>query len=515
MPKTISKTGGKRRAPAIMLQGTSSDAGKSVLAAALCRMLLQDGYRVAPFKAQNMSLNSYVTLDGRELGRAQATQAMACRLEPDASMNPVLLKPTTDVGAQVIVMGRPVANMDVGAYFRYKPEAFKQVTAAYDRLAEEFDVLVIEGAGSPAEINLKAHDIVNMRMAAYAQATVLLVADIDRGGAFASLVGTMELLEPWERELVAGFVLNRFRGDPSLLGMALDVTTQRTGKPFYGIVPYLPNLGLPEEDSVSFKARPSFSGNATGQDAVELALVDLPHISNFTDFDALAAEPDVRLRTVRCVADLEGPLDALLLPGSKSTIADLRYLEESGLAQRIKDLAATGRTEIVGVCGGYQMLGAWIEDELAVEAAFSTETTRVSGLGLLPVTTSFGQEKILGRTEATHLPSGLPAHGYEIHHGRTTLLDAANARVVLRDAAGESLGCEDLTGRIWGAYLHGLFDADGMRRWFLNRLRQAKGLRPEEGILAPYDLEPALDRLAACVRNSLEWKKLYAVAGIV
>lgn len=503
-----------------MLQGASSNAGKSVLATALCRMLLQDGYRVAPFKAQNMSLNSYVTLDGRELGRAQATQAMACRLEPDAAMNPVLLKPTTDVGSQVIVMGRPVGNMDVKTYFRYKPELFKQVAAAYDGLAADFDVMVIEGAGSPAEINLKAHDIVNMRMAAYAQATVLLVADIDRGGAFASLVGTMELLDPWERELIAGFALNRFRGDPSLLGPALDVTTQRTGKPFFGVVPYLRDLGLPEEDSVSFKDGATIASARSGEERVEIALLDLPHISNFTDFDALAAEPDVRVRIARSPADLSDAfdgLDALILPGSKSTLADLRYLEETGLAACIAALAAAGRVEIVGVCGGYQMLGAWIEDAQAVECAPDAEASGARGLGLLPVTTRFETDKILGRTRATHLLSGCELYGYEIHHGRTRLLESVSEAVVVavRGADGQELGHATRCGRIWGSYLHGLFDADGFRRWFVDKLRTGKGLAAMNGARATYDLEPALDRLAEHARRALDWKRLYAAAGIV
>jgi len=514
----MTKTTGSRRAAAIMFQGTNSNAGKSVLATAFCRMLLQDGYRVAPFKSQNMSLNSFVTLDGRELGRAQATQAMACRLEPDARMNPVLLKPTSDVGSQVVVLGRPVGNMDVKSYVAYKPQAFAQAKAAYDSLAAENEVMVIEGAGSPAEINLKAHDIVNMTMAAHAGATVLLVADIDRGGAFAALVGTMELLAPWERKLIQGFVLNRFRGDASLLEPALVATTERTGKPFLGVVPYIRDLGLPEEDSVSFKEAPARTcepcdGVLGG--TVEIVLVDLPHISNFTDFDALRAEPDVRLRVARSAADLDGPPpDAVILPGSKSTIADLETLVRSGLAARIEALAATGRTEIVGVCGGYQMLGASIVDATAVESAADLGGI-IPGLGLLAVATRFESEKILGRTTATHLPSGSTLSGYEIHHGRTELLDPAAATAVVMAADGAVLGHAAASGRVWGSYLHGLFDDDSFRRWFVDRLRTAKGLPPVGRTLASCDLEPALDRLAAIVRAAIDWKRLYALLGLM
>lgn len=313
----------KSPTPALMLQGTSSNAGKSILTAAFCRILLQDGYRVAPFKAQNMALNSHVTADGLELGRAQAVQAAACRLDVDVRMNPVLLKPNSDTGSQVVVMGRPVGNMRVREYMAYKPVAFDAARAAYDSLAADVDVMVLEGAGSPAEVNLKAHDIVNMAMARHAEAKVLLVGDIDRGGVFASLVGTMELLDPWERDLVAGFVLNKFRGDATLLSPAYDVVTGRTGKPFLGVVPWLHDLGLPDEDSVSF--RETLAGRApdvpAGGGMLDIVLVDLPHISNFTDLDALRREPDVAVRVVRSPEQLGSP-DAIILPGSKNTLGD-------------------------------------------------------------------------------------------------------------------------------------------------------------------------------------------------
>ncbi|MEJ2201472.1 MAG: cobyric acid synthase, partial [Desulfuromonadaceae bacterium] len=345
----------RRRTPAIMLQGTSSNAGKSVLTAALCRIMLQDGYRVAPFKAQNMSLNSFVTRDGGEMGRAQVVQAQAARLDPDVRMNPILLKPNSDMGSQVVLCGKPLGNMQVMDYFRYKTEAFERVKACYDSLAAEQDAMVLEGAGSPAEVNLKAHDIVNMKMALYAKAPVLMVGDIDRGGVFAAFVGSMEVLSEQERAQIAGFVVNRFRGQADLLQDALAYTRQHTGRPVLGVIPYLKDLGLPEEDSVGFKDG-LFDDNRSVNDAVDIAVLDLPHISNFTDLEPLRIEPDVRLRTVRCAGELGRP-DAIILPGSKNVIGDLTFLRAAGLDRLLRQRADEGRCEIVGICGGYQILG--------------------------------------------------------------------------------------------------------------------------------------------------------------
>jgi histidinol-phosphate aminotransferase len=517
---------GPRGAPAIMIQGTGSSAGKSVLAAALCRILLQDGVRVAPFKAQNMSLNSFVTREGGEMGRAQVVQAQACRVEPDVRMNPVLLKPDSDTGCQVIVRGRPVGNMRVGQYVSYKPQAFAAACQCYDSLAAEFDAVVLEGAGSPGEVNLKHHDIVNMRMAEYARAPVLVVGDIDRGGLFAAFVGTMEVLSAWERKLVAGWIVNRFRGDPELLTPALDYTLERTGRPVLGVVPYLAALDLPQEDSVEFKSQglASPSGSWAGGDggsqhwpaadaappepppsqraaAVEIALVDLPHVSNFTDFDALRVESDVRMRVVRSPAELDGP-DAVLIPGSKNTLGDLEYLRRSGLAERIVELARRGRTEIVGICGGFQMLGREVCDPLGLESA----AVAASGLGLLEVHTVLAAEKTLLRTRATHVPSGLEVAGYEIHHGQTTV---AGAVPLLAAADGRLLGAASPQGRVWGTYLHGIFDADGFRRWFLDRLRVGRGLPPLGCCGARYDIEGTLERLADVVRRSVKMDEIY------
>lgn len=496
-----------RRTPALMFQGTSSNAGKSVLTAALCRILLQDGLKVAPFKAQNMSLNSFVTRDGGEMGRAQVVQAQASRLDPDVRMNPVLLKPSSEVGSQVIVMGKPVANMSVTEYVAYKPEAFKAAKAAYDSLAAECDVMVLEGAGSPAEVNLKAHDIVNMAMARHAAAQVLLVGDIDRGGVFASFVGTMEILDPGERDLVAGYVVNRFRGQKSLLADALTYMVQKTGKPVLGVVDNLANLGLPEEDSVGFKAglyeQPPPSG-----DHARIALIDFPHISNFTDLEPFLAEPDVHLVMARKPADLAGPFDAVILPGSKNVINDLTWLRESGVGGRILELAADPQVEIVGICGGFQMLGNEIRDPYRIE---SESGATVAGLGLLGLATVLEQDKTLTRQSGIHLASGLAVHGYEIHHGQSRA-EVAQPCITLSD--GSTAGHATAGGRVWGSYLHGIFDADPFRRWFIDRLRERRGLAPLRRVVAPYDLENAFDRLAETVRHQLDMAAIYRLLGL-
>ncbi|PIE68985.1 MAG: cobyric acid synthase CobQ [Deltaproteobacteria bacterium] len=487
-----------------MIQGTCSNAGKSFLVAGICRALRHEGVAVAPFKAQNMSLNSYVTLAGEEIGRAQALQAQACGLEPLVEMNPILLKPHTQTGSQIIVLGKPVASMEARQYFAYKTSLFDTVKVSYDRLARDFDVIILEGAGSPAEINLKAHDIVNMRMARYAQASVLLTADIDRGGAFAALMGTMLCLEPWEQDLTTGFILNKFRGDASLLKDALDYTTAKTDKPFWGVMPYLENLGLPEEDSVTFRESGFEQQGDKEAETLDVACVDLPHISNITDFDALALEPDVRLRLVQHPHDLYAqPPDCLILPGSKSTLADLAQLEHKGLARAILDFAHKGGM-VVGICAGFQMLGQGIGDPLKVESGCRQK----QGLGLLPMTTELGEAKRLHRLTTTHLPSGLPVVGYEIHHGRTRLGDGP----ALPLFEGEALvGLSNTKGNVWGAYVHGLFDSDAFRRHILDGLRQSKGLAPKGRVVAAYTVEEGLDRLAEAVREHLAWDKIRAL----
>ena len=495
----------KHAAATIMFQGTSSNAGKSVLTAALCRILRQDGVNVAPYKSQNMSLNSFVTRDGKEMGRAQVVQAQACRIEPDARMNPILLKPCSDTGAQVIVLGKPVGNMNVSEYIDYKPQAFAVAKQALDELRAENDVVVLEGAGSPAEVNLKRHDIVNMAMARYANAPVLLVGDIDRGGVFASFIGTMEVMEEWERALVAGFVVNRFRGQESLLSEALEYTQRHTDRPVLGVVPYLRDLGLPEEDSVSFKeSRPDAAD--VGSDAVEIAVVDLPHISNFTDFDALRIEPDVRVRVVRRASELGKP-DALILPGSKNVIADLAYLRQTCLATAISALAEEGQTEIVGICGGYQMLGESIADPSGVES----NSGAVEGMKCLTLSTAMGQEKNLKRVDGRHCESGFKVQGYEIHHGQSVIAGQLQPLFVADD--GSILGVSAVDRPVWGTYLHGVFDADEFRRRFIDRLRLRRQWPTVGRVVAVYDLQAAFDRLANVVRQSVNMNEIYRLLG--
>ncbi|MDA3972146.1 MAG: cobyric acid synthase [Desulfobulbaceae bacterium] len=489
--------------PALMFQGTCSNAGKSILTAALCRIFLQDGLSVAPFKAQNMSLNSHVTRYGEEMGRAQVVQAQAARLDPDVRMNPVLLKPSSDTGSQVIVMGKPVANMSVGDYLRYKPELFGTVHGAYDSLALEHQVMVLEGAGSPAEVNLKHHDIVNMPMARYANAKVLLVGDIDRGGLFASFVGTMEILDEWERDLMAGFVVNRFRGQKSLLDDALTYTHAKTGKPVLGVIDYLANLGLPEEDSVSFKAGLFDQAQGAGAE-IDLVLIDLPHISNFTDFEPFIAEPDGNIRLVRTPAELGRP-SAILLPGSKNVIADAHFLQDSGLAQEIVQ-GAEGGVPIVGICGGFQLMGKAIADPHHIESNGES----VQGLSLLDFTTVLAEEKTLTLKSGTHVESGCTIRGYEIHHGVTS----GCGEPVLQFSSGESAGVRSPDGQIWGSYVHGIFDSDTFRRWFIDALRRKQGLAPLGQVQASYDLEPAFERLADAVREQLDMDQIYKILGL-
>lgn len=501
-----SRVTARKKTKCLMVQGTGSNAGKSIIVAALCRILLQDGLRVAPFKAQNMSLNSYVTRDGGEMGRAQVVQAQASKIDPDVRMNPVLLKPNSDMGSQIIIRGKPVGNMDFQEYIDFKTKPFEAAKEDFESLAAEYDAVIMEGAGSPAEVNLKKNDIVNMNMALYAKAPVLLVGDIDRGGVYASFIGTMEVLTEAERNLVAGFLVNRFRGQKKFLDSAHTYVLQHTGRPVLGVVPYLHNLGLPEEDSVSFKEG-LIKDIVPDREHVVVAVIDLPHISNFTDFDALNIEPDVRLRVVKNPADLGEP-DAIILPGSKNVMGDLTFLKETGMDKRILDLAAKKKTEIVGVCGGFQILGNQIEDPYGIE---SPDKATLSALGLLSVSTYLSQDKTLKRIDAKHLLSGKPLTGYEIHHGLTA---GDNLISVVEGEDGKIIGLGTADGNIWGTYLHGVFDADGFRRWFIDRLRVKRGLPACNQICAVYDLEPAFERLAAVVRENIDMKAIYKILGL-
>jgi adenosylcobyric acid synthase len=504
-------------ARAVMCVGTGSHAGKSVLAAALCRIYARRGYRVAPFKAQNMALNSFVTQEGGELGRAQAYQARAAGVEPHVDMNPVLLKPSSQTGSQVIVLGRPVGHMAVREYHAYQPEVWPTVTAAFDRLRATNDLIVIEGAGSPAEINLRDQDIVNMRMALYAQAPTLLIGDIDRGGVFASLVGHMELFTPEERELIAAFVINKFRGDATLLDSGIDFLLERTGVPTLGVVPMLADWRGDEEDSLGIEDR---RRRAKPDAPLQIAVVRLPFISNYTDFDALADEPDVNVRYATTPAELQGAA-AIVLPGTKSTIADLSWLRRTGLAEAVARHAAAG-TPVVGVCGGYQMLGRRIHDPDRVESDVST----VEGLGLLDVETTFAGDKRTVRVEGELLagpgagiegpavfgPAGAPLHGYEIHMGRTTLGRGALPLLRLRATDGVEHDDGAVAGGVCGSYVHGLFDQPELRAAFLNGLRAKAGLVQSTGATSLPDDD--IDRLADHVEAHLDARLLERIVGL-
>ncbi|AFC33040.1 cobyric acid synthase [Paenibacillus mucilaginosus 3016] len=503
----------RRRGSVVMLQGTASDVGKSLLTAALCRILLQDGRRVAPFKSQNMSLNSYVTPDGKEIGRAQGMQADACRIPATTDMNPILLKPKKDMVAQVVVHGRPYQDLDARTYReRYLPEAEGVVKEALERLRSVHDVVVIEGAGSPAEVNLKDRDIVNMRLAGWADAPVLLVADIDRGGVFASLVGTLEILTPEERARVRGFVINKFRGDVTLLQPGIDWLEARTGIPVLGVIPYLPQLGLEDEDSASLErklAETARSGPPAKlpPEMLDIAVLRLPRISNFTDADPLAFEPDVRLRFVSSPEDFGQP-DAVIIPGSKNTVDDLLYLRSSGLDRRLLAYAAGGGF-VTGICAGYQMLGARLLDPQLVES----DKPELEGLGLLPTETLFAAEKrTVQAAGVARLYGGYPVEGYEIHMGRTTFLEPVEHPFLLQEegSAGLPDGAAVAEGRVWGTYLHGVLHSDDFRRAWLNRIRESRGLAPLPAELRFTERrEAAFDRLAGHVRSHLDMERLY------
>lgn len=490
--------------PSLMFQGTSSSAGKSLLTAAFGRILIQDGIQVAPFKAQNMSNNSYVTHDGLEMARAQVVQAQACRLAPDIRMSPILLKPGSDRGSQVIVNGKPVGNMKVFEYREYKKKARPEVQAAYDSLAAEYDAIILEGAGSPGEVNLKKDDIVNMRMAQHAQSPVLLVGDIDRGGVFASFVGTMAVLDQWERDLVAGFVVNKFRGDARLLDDAFKYVKNYTAIDVLGTVPYLHKHGIPEEDSVSFKEGLSDCETAAG--AIEIAVIDLPHISNFTDLDPLLVEPDVNLRIIRDSADFANA-DIVILPGSKNTIVDLLFLKESGMAQALNNYVESGHGELIGICAGFQMLGKQIHDPLGLESANKS----VDGLGFLDLETTLAEEKTLRQTQCRHSPSKLDLKAYEIHHGKTINY---SEQVIIDSGENEITGSGNEGKKVWGSYLHGIFEADEFRRWLIDQARVRKNLEPLVSVQTEYDLEENFDQLANMVRESVDTKKIYQIMGL-
>ena len=490
------------RAKRIMVQGTMSGAGKSLLCAALCRIFAQDGYRVAPFKSQNMALNSFVTRDGLEMGRAQVVQAQAAGVEPDVRMNPILLKPSSDTGSQVIVGGEVRGQMSAAAYFKMKRQLIPEILAAFDSLSEEADIVVIEGAGSPAEINLKADDIVNMGLAKLVDAPVLLAGDIDRGGVFAQLYGTVALLEPEERARIAGLVINKFRGDVDILRPGLAMLEEKTGLPVLGVVPYL-HVEIEDEDSLSERLNV--------RDAVkplDVAVIRLPHISNFTDFIPLEQHELLGVRYVQRARELGAP-DLVILPGTKNTMEDLLWLRQSGLEAAVRKLAQA-QTPVLGVCGGYQMLGQTLDDPAGTE---SGKPMSLAGLGLLPTRTTFDAQK--RRTQVRAVALGAPfagarMTGYEIHNGRTTV----NGEPFCRLADGTPEGC--VCKNVFGTYLHGLFDSGELTQALVKLLCARKGISPRETrptSMAEYR-QAQFDLLADGVRRALDMGAVYRAMGM-
>jgi len=463
------------RARALMILGTASHVGKSTVAAGFCRLLAEAGNSVAPFKAQNMALNSFVTLDGGEIGRAQVAQAEAAGIEPHLDMNPILLKPMGGV-SQVVVDGSPIGVMSAREYYAAKDRLWPRVVAAYDRLAARFDRVVLEGAGSPVEINLAEHDLTNLRMAHHADASVILVADIERGGVFAQIVGTWELMEPPDRARVVGFIINKFRGDASLLGTGLAYLGDRTGVPVLGVLPYRADLQIDQEDSLGIDETASPPA-LDDPDDLDVAVTRLPGLSNFTDVWPLARIPGVRVRYVESGAGLGRP-DLVILPGTKTTVRDLAWLRESGLADRIEGLARDPDGPVVlGICGGFQMLGTRIDDPHGVE---SPELS-CPGLGLLGVATTFAPEKERHRVAGSTITRGLPVAGYEIHMGSTERDAGVPAWIrLIRQRDGLTLldGAVAPTGRVFGTYVHGLFDSLPFSKDLVDRLRARRRLPP-------------------------------------
>lgn len=492
-------------AKAIMIQGTMSNSGKSFITAGLCRIFKQDGYKVAPFKSQNMALNSYITKDRLEIGRAQAMQAEAAGIAPTVEMNPILLKPTSHTGSQVIVNGEVWADMRAMDYYKNKKALIPEVMKAYNKLASQYDIIVIEGAGSPAEINLKDNDIVNMGMAKMAKAPVLLAADIDRGGVFASIYGTVKLLDADEQQMIKGTIINKFRGDVKILEPGLRQIEDLTDIPVVGVIP-MAHVDIDDEDSLSER----LNMTATGK-GIDIAVIRLPHISNFTDFSAFERMSNVSLRYVQSASQLGMP-DMIILPGTKNTMDDLTWLRESGLEALILRHSEM-KVPVVGICGGYQMLGMELLDPDGVEHGGS-----MRGMGLLNTKTIFETSKtrtqIHGRA---HSCSGyfeklndMSVTGYEIHMGRTQNLGGCVQCIDLEDGRTDALMNQD--GTVFGSYLHGLFDSEGAASAMVAKLFEEKGIEPDA---KPFDLqaykESQYDALADVVRNALDMEKVYQI----
>lgn len=493
-----------------MVQGTMSNAGKSLLAAGLCRIFKQDGYKVAPFKSQNMALNSFITEEGLEMGRAQVMQAEAAGIKPSVLMNPILLKPTNDVGSQVIVNGEVLGNMNARDYFKYKHKLIPDIMKAYNQLAEENDIIVIEGAGSPAEINLKQEDIVNMGMARMAKAPVLLVGDIDRGGVFAQLIGTVMLLEEDERAMVKGLIINKFRGDKTILDPGVVMLEEKSRIPVVGVAPYL-RIEVEDEDSLTerFDARREVG-------LIDIAVIRVPRISNFTDFNPFESMLGVSLRYVKHVHELKDP-DMVILPGTKNTMEDLLWMRESGMEAAVLKLAFRGKV-IFGVCGGYQMLGDTLSDPEGVEAGGT-----MNGMGLLPMDTVFEKGKTRTRVSGSFGSvdgdlkelSGAVLEGYEIHMGVSTLKEGTKALTSIRDHAATREEKFDgaYTRHVYGTYVHGVFDKEEVAKAVVKALGRKKGIDTETitGVDFQEFKESQYDLLAAALREHLDMERIYQI----
>ena len=510
-------------AKAIMVQGTGSDVGKSILVCALCRIFRQEGLKVAPFKAQNMSNNSYVTAKGREMGRAQVAQAEAAGILPEAEMNPILLKPSGNNGSQIITMGRPLRHMTAHEYYENKETMLDIAKKAYESLSNEYDVIVIEGAGSPAEINIKDNDIVNMKIAEIADAPVILVTDIERGGSFAWIVGTLELLDSDERDRVKGVIINKFRGDIGILESGITMLEERIKKPVLGVLPYFTDIDVDDEDSVSFDKKNR--GSETSKSQIDIVIIRLPRISNFTDFDILRREKNLSVRFVKDAQSIGNP-DLIILPGTKNTIGDLEFIKKQGIADAIIHLSKRG-TMVIGICGGYQMLGSVICDPKEAESE-TGETGETGGLGLIDVSTLFKLQKSTYQVKARLHDRGADIFkslnrdneitGYEIHMGETQLLNGTSPFLTIIERSDKDVCMDDgavsSDGNVIGSYLHGIFDNNEFRLELINHLRKKKGLSPmlpEE--LSTVDKEREYDKLADWFREHINMDLIFEQIG--
>ena len=508
-----------------MVQGTGSDVGKSILVCALCRIFRQEGLKVAPFKAQNMSNNSYVTVGGEEMGRAQVAQAEAAGLQPAVEMNPILLKPTGNNGSQIITMGKPIGHMTANEYYGSKDKMLDIAKEAYSVLSEQYDIIIIEGAGSPAEINIKDNDIVNMKIAEMADAPVILVTDIDRGGSFAWIVGTLELLNSDERERVCGIIINKFRGDMGILEPGIEMLEERIDKPVLGVLPYFNDINIDNEDSLCLDSGNRKLDNKNykpSESQIDIVVIRLPMISNFTDFDILKREKDVRVRFVDNEQFIGKP-DLIIIPGSKNTIGDLTFIKENGISDTIKNLAENG-TMVIGICGGYQMLGKEISDPENAESKIA----QIRGLGLIEAKTIFMLQKNTyqikarlhdiqdKRSDLNNFNTISEITGYEIHMGETELLNGTLPFLKIIERSDKEVCVDDGAvsddKNVIGTYIHGIFDNDEFRLELINCLRRKKGLSPiQPEDLSRLDKERQYDKLADLFRKHIKMDLIYGM----